>query len=312
MSSESPTDPHGRSDGADSLLLQCEQLTKAYGSRVAVSGLDLAVDQGEIVGFLGPNGAGKTTTLLTLLGLLKRTDGAARILGQDVPAGPEAMRRIGVLFERPAFYPWMSGRRNMRILTSGVEVSPAAIEGSLERVGLTDAASRKVRTYSDGMKQRLALATALAGDPELLILDEPGSGLDPAGVRMFRDLITEAAQRGAGVLLSSHLLSEVERSCDRVVIINKGRTVASGPLKALGGDAVSVEVIVGPEEESRALELLAAFDARKEEDGRIVMRAESGRTVTEILARAGIYPHSVTVKGRSLEDLFFELTEGDA
>ena len=231
-------DDHERK-GCDSMAaIRCAGLTKRFRGHTAVDGLDLEVAEGELLGFLGPNGSGKTTTIRLLLGLLRADAGAAWLLGEHVPC-PTRLAQVGAVVEEPAFYPWLSGRRNLEILAdSGAPVGPRAVAQALERCGLDAAASRKVKAYSQGMRQRLGLAAALLRQPRLLLLDEPANGLDPAGIHQFRTLLRELADQGTTVLLSSHLLAEIAQVCDRGAIIHRGRLVACDAVSALtGGEA---------------------------------------------------------------------------
>ncbi|HVX47466.1 MAG TPA: ABC transporter ATP-binding protein, partial [Mycobacteriales bacterium] len=215
-------------------LVETENLGKRYGQRTAVQSLDLRVRAGEIYGFLGPNGAGKTTTLRMLLGLIRPTSGTARVLGA-APGSPQALARIGMLVEAPAFYPYLSGRDNLRILARYAGVRPTRIGAALEAVDLADRAVDKFGAYSLGMKQRLGVAAALLKDPELLILDEPTNGLDPQGMADMRDLIRRLGSEGHTVMLSSHMLGEVQQICDRVGVINEGRLMREGTVAQLRG-----------------------------------------------------------------------------
>jgi ABC-2 type transport system ATP-binding protein len=204
--------------------IRCDGLTKRFGDTVAVDGLDLRVSAGQVYGFLGPNGAGKTTTIRMLLGLISPTSGRAWLLERPLP-DPLVVARTGSMIEEPAFYPWMSGRANLEVLaaTSGGRPDRAEVHRVLDLAGLADAGSKKVRTYSQGMRQRLGLAAALLGSPPLLVIDEPTNGLDPAGIREFRDLLADLSAAGTTVFLSSHLLTEVEQVCDRAAVIAHGR-----------------------------------------------------------------------------------------
>ena len=211
------------------LVVETQDLGKRYGERiVAVDGLNLEVRRGEVYGFLGPNGAGKTTTLRMLLGLIRPTTGAALVLGAR-PGTPEGLGRVGALIETPTFYPYLSGRDNLRVLARYAGVSETRIATVLEEVDLTARAGDRFRTYSLGMKQRLGIAAALLKDPELLILDEPTNGMDPVGIAEMRPFIRSLGRGDRTVLLSSHLMSEVEQVCDRVGVISQAGSSARGP-----------------------------------------------------------------------------------
>jgi ABC-type multidrug transport system ATPase subunit len=284
-------------------------LTKQYGPRLAVDGVSLTVRRGEVYGFLGPNGAGKTTTLRMLLGLVKPTGGTARVLGE--PAGsPGPLRRVGSLVEGPGFYPYLSGRENLRVLSRYNNLDDVAVEAVLEQVELTSRAGDRYRSYSLGMKQRLGVAAALIGRPELLILDEPTNGLDPAGMADMRDLVRALADNGQTVLLSSHLLGEVEQICDRVGVIVDGRLRAQGTVAELRG-GVSLILLVDPL--SSAVPVAeAAFgtDRVSTVDGRLSLAVEPERAPEAVRAMvsAGIDVHEVAPAHKSLEDVFFALS----
>ncbi len=201
-------------------------------ARVAVDGLDLEVPEGGVFGFLGPNGSGKTTTIRCLLGLARPTAGSCRLLGVPAPAQVgKVIRRVGAIVETPALFPTMSGRRNLRLLARTVGIGPRAVDLALERVGLAERGDDLVRTYSLGMRQRRGLAQALLKDPELLILDEPANGLDPAGIKEIRELLRSFGAEGRTVFVSSHVLVEIEHTCDRVAILSRGRCVAAGKVR---------------------------------------------------------------------------------
>jgi ABC-2 type transport system ATP-binding protein len=216
--------------------IRCQGLTKRYGSTVAVDGLDLAVEAGQVFGFLGPNGSGKTTTMRILLGLVRPTSGRAWLDGRMLP-DPDGLHRVGAMIEEPAFYPWLSGRRNLEVLALCGPPLPRAdvVDGVLERVGLAPVAGRKLKAYSQGMRRRLGLAVALLRDPALLLLDEPTNGMDPGGIRELRSLLRALADDGTTVFLSSHLLGEVEQVCDRIAMLHAGRLVKEGTVAELAG-----------------------------------------------------------------------------
>jgi ABC-2 type transport system ATP-binding protein len=293
----------------DEQIVVTDSLTKRYGNRLAVDGVSLAVRRGEVYGFLGPNGAGKTTTLRMLLGLVRPTGGTARVLGHR-PGSPKALARTGALVEGPGFYPYLSGRTNLRVLARYARLDDAAVENALAQVDLTDRAGDRFRSYSLGMKQRLGVAAALLGRPDLLILDEPTNGLDPAGMADMRALIRAVADRGQTVLLSSHQLAEVEQICDRVGVISRGRLLAQSTVADLRGRAT---VVV------RAEPMAAAYQAAVREVGhdrvstadgalRLSTAAEHTAAVVRALVHAGVAVYEVRAAERTLEDAFFELT----
>ncbi|MFI6043121.1 ABC transporter ATP-binding protein [Nocardia sp. NPDC051321] len=285
-------------------------LTKRYGAQAAVDGVSMSVAAGEIYGFLGPNGAGKTTTLRMLVGLIRPSDGTATVAGH-APGDPAVVRRIGVLIEGPGFYPYLSGRDNLRVLAKYRGIGTAEVEDALDRVGLTDRADDKFRTYSLGMKQRLGVGAALLGRPDLLILDEPTNGLDPRGMAEMRELITTLAADGHTVLLSSHMLSEVQEICDRVGVISRGKLLVESTVAELRG-ASSLLL--------RAEPLEVAFPAVRGVVGeRAAMltssgiRIEAGNDTAPAVARAVIAAGAdlleLRIDEKSLEEVFFEMTQ---
>jgi len=236
-----------------SIPIVIDRLTKRLGRGVmAVDGLDLVVQQGQIVGLAGPNGAGKSVTLKILLGLVRPTSGRVELFGERVHPGARVLGRVGALVDGPGFVPHLSGRENLRLawrMTRGLEVG-AGIESALEIAGLGEAIDRPFKTYSHGMRYRLGLAQALLGAPELLLLDEPTTGLDPAHIREIRGAIANADASGATVVFSSHLLSEVERICTHAAIMDGGRLIASGPVSELRGESSLEDAyisLVGPD-----------------------------------------------------------------
>ncbi|BCJ26808.1 ABC transporter ATP-binding protein [Actinocatenispora sera] len=239
-------------------MISAEHLTKRYGRRPVVRDLSLAVEAGQVCALLGPNGAGKTSTMRMLLGLSTPDGGRARLLGEPVALGAPVLRRVGVLIDGPALVPHLSGRANLRLLWSaaGRHWPPPGLDAALELAGLGDALDRKVRGYSMGMRQRLMLAQALMRQPEVLILDEPANGLDPAEVRALRERLATLARQGAAVLVSSHQLAEVQQLATHVVVLRHGRLVAAGPLADLVGTAGSLEeaylTMTGEEDERAA------------------------------------------------------------
>ncbi|PKV78232.1 ABC transporter ATP-binding protein [Nocardia fluminea] len=284
------------------------ELTKRYGEHRAVDAVSMRVAAGEIYGFLGPNGAGKTTTLRMLAGLVRPSAGSATVHGLS-PGDPAVLRRTGVLIEGPGFYPYLSGRDNLRVLARYRGHGPADVERALERVGLASRAGDRFRTYSLGMKQRLGVGAALLGDPDLLILDEPTNGLDPAGLAEMRALITDLAADGHTVLLSSHLLAEVQEICDRVGVISDGRLLAESTVAELRGTA---KLLVRAEPEDVALDAVRAVTdgrARVDADGiRVDAGAARAPAVARAVVSAGADLLELRVDEKSLEEVFFEMT----
>jgi ABC-2 type transport system ATP-binding protein len=221
--------------------VSCRSLTKRYGELVAVDQVEFSLERGTVTGFLGPNGAGKTTTLRLLLGLAEPTSGEALVFGRRYRQLEQPIRRVGAVLESTDYHPSRSGRNHLRTLALAAELPLSRVEEVLQLVELGDAAARRVRTYSLGMRQRLGVAAALLGDPELLILDEPANGLDPAGVRWLRTFLRNLAAEGRTVLVSSHLLAEVAQTVDNVVIIDRGRVLAQGRLEELTGPGRTLE-----------------------------------------------------------------------
>lgn len=282
-------------------------------SSVAVDGLYLRVPEGGVYGFLGPNGSGKTTTIRCLLGLVRPDEGQCRILGSDVRRGlTDVVDRVGSIVETPTFFGGFSGRDNLELLAKARGFGKSSIDEALERVGLADRADDRFRTYSLGMKQRLGLAAVLIKDPEVLVLDEPANGLDPAGLKEIRDLLRSLADEGRTVFLSSHLLSEVQLICDRVAILSRGRCIAQGPvdevLSVRGGSAF----VVRSQTLARAKTVLkqAGFPAtfRGDRSLRVVCQDEEPSEITRVLAKAGIFLTELRAEEISLEAVFLELT----
>ena len=214
--------------------MRARSLSKRFADLVAVNDLTFSLERGTVTGFLGPNGAGKTTTLRLLLGLAEPTAGEALVFGRRYRDLSHPVRRVGAVLESNDFHPGRSGRDHLRALALAAELPPTRVDEALEQVALADAGARRVKTYSLGMRQRLGLAAALLGDPELLVLDEPANGLDPAGVHWLRSFLRRFAERGGTVLVSSHVLAEIAQTVDRVVIIDRGRLVAAMGIEELG------------------------------------------------------------------------------
>ena len=292
-------------------VIDTHALTKRFGEAiVAVDALDLRVRRGEVYGFLGPNGAGKSTTLRMLLGLVRPTSGSAAVLGEP-PGAAAGLARIGAMVEAPAFYPYLSGRDNLRVLAGHAGVPDDRVAAVLAQVDLSARAGDRTATYSMGMKQRLGVAAALLKDPELLILDEPTNGLDPAGMAEMREFIRSLAQGGRTVLLSSHLMGEIEQVSDRVGVIRDGALVAEGTIDELRGQA-GLRLRAEPLPE--AIELVGALPgvgAITTVDGVIDIAADSAEaaTINRALVEAGISVSELYPRRASLEDVFLELTK---
>ena len=299
--------------------IEVRGLRKTYRGVVALDGLDLSVPEGGVFGFLGPNGAGKTTTIRALVGHL-RASGSITLLGAEVPrALGSVIDRVGALVEQPSFFPGFSGRTNLQLLARSRGFPPARVDTALEAVGLTDRAGSRFTSYSLGMKQRLGVAAVLLKEPELLILDEPSNGLDPGGMAEMRTMIRRLAAEGRTVFVSSHLLSEVQHTCDHVAVVARGRCVASGSVADLLRGGVSRYRVVVPGGE---LERNTA-SAVLQQHGLVVhagdglslvvgTEAERAPEVTRVLAGAGIYLAELSPVERTLEDAFFELTRDDS
>jgi ABC-2 type transport system ATP-binding protein len=280
--------------------------------RVAVDGLDFAVPEGGVFGFLGPNGAGKTTTIRCLLGLVAPTAGTCRLLGSDVRGELQrVVGRVGAIVESPALFPTMSGRRNLELLGRLEGIGPRRVTATLERVGLAERADDLVKRYSLGMRQRLGLAAALLKDPEVLILDEPANGLDPAGIKEVRELLRGLGGEGRTVFVSSHLLSEVRQVCDQVAILARGRCVAAGPVAQVLSSARGVGLLVRLEDLERGRAVLAAAGIQAAPNGevlRVALPPEEAATVTKALAAEGLYLTELRADEADLETVFLELT----
>src|SRR3989475_6966005 len=299
---------------AQVLAVEPHGLTKRYATGVlAVNNLDLRVRAGEVYGFLGPNGAGKTTTLRLLSGLLHPTSGTAVVAGA-APGSPASLAHMGAMVETPAFYPYLSGRDNLRVVARYASVPKSRVEPVLQQVDLTDRARHKFKTYSTGMKQRLGVAAALLKAPDLLILDEPTSGLDPQGTIEMRALIKELKQGGRTVLLSSHLLNEVELTCDRVGVIAKGKLVAEGTvdeLRARGGGRALLVRATPVDQAQRVLESLLLPGQVQVRDGVFSLAVDPSQaaSINRRLVADGVDVSELQVSEQSLEDVFLQLTE---
>jgi ABC-2 type transport system ATP-binding protein len=305
--------------------IQATGLTKRYGDLAAVDRLDLTVETGVLYGFLGPNGAGKTTTIRMILGLIHPTEGEVRVLGEPLAttgAAPGALRRVGAIIEEPSAWPYLSGRTNLEYMARAgrprgdVDERLRRVEDVLKVVGLDQAAGKKVKAYSQGMRQRLGIAMALLGRPQLLVLDEPTNGLDPQGMREIRHLLRRLADEGATVFVSSHLLSEVEAMCDRVGVLAGGRLVAEGPPSQLRAATDRVRIAV--DDLARAREILGSLrgvtlDGVGGDDRVLVVgltEPASAAAINRALVTGGVQVSELAPGRQSLEDVFVSLVEG--
>jgi ABC-2 type transport system ATP-binding protein len=295
--------------------LRKEFRSRRGGLRVAVHDLDLAVPRGGVHGFLGPNGSGKTTTIRMLLGLARPSRGRMELFGHPVPTAlPQVIDRIGAVVESPKFSPNFSGRQNLLLLARSIGVPKARVDAAVETVGLTGRDKDRFKSYSLGMKQRLAIAATLLKDPELLILDEPTNGLDPAGIREIRDTIRDLGERGVTVLLSSHILAEVQQVCTSATIIGNGRLLASGRVdELLAGGTASLRVDVPDVTAARkVLDAASLVVTTPAGDGTsLLVESDDPSRVTRVLGEAGIWLSALTPLRRDLESVFLELTEAD-
>ena len=301
-----------RSAGAEEeamAVITIEGLTKRFGDVVAVDDLSFEVDQGTVVGFLGPNGAGKTTTLRTLLGLVTPTAGTARIDGKPYRELLDPVRHVGAVLEASSFHPGRSARNHLRVVATAAGLPLARADEVLGQVGLAEAARRRVGGFSLGMRQRLGLATALLGDPAVLILDEPANGLDPEGVHWLRSFLRELADQGRTVLVSSHVLAEVAQTVDQVVIIAAGRLVTQSTLAALTARTDLLVRVRTPQAEALR-SLLAAEGIQVDPDGadQLLVVGTTTETVGKAAAAAGIVIYEMGAERSNLEDVFLQLT----
>jgi ABC-2 type transport system ATP-binding protein len=319
--------PRDGGPGASLNTIVTRGLTKRYGGLAAVDALDLTIDRGSLYGFLGPNGAGKTTTIRMILGLIFPTSGDAEVLGEPIFGGTpgqraSALRRVGAMIEEPAFWSYLSGRKNLEYFARAAG-PPVDRDGRLRRidevlriVGLDQAANKKVKAYSQGMRQRLGIALALSGSPDLLVLDEPTNGLDPQGMREIRRLLRRLADDGTTIFVSSHLLAEVEAMCDRVGVLARGKLVAEGPPSNLraGAEVVRVEVD-DPERARRILSGVEGVTMDGAEASARTLRVRlaapaSAAEVNYALVSGGVAVSALVPEHESLEDVFVSLVEG--
>ena len=301
----------------DELVVETQALTKRYGAVLAVDNLSIQVPRGGVFGLLGPNGSGKTTTMSMLLGLVSPTSGTFCLLGHDTRRGwQEALHHIGAIVENPAFYPYLSGRMNLRYFQGIIGRGDSRdIERLLDLVGLSSRAHSKFSTYSQGMKQRLSIAYAMLGDPDLLFLDEPTNGLDPAGMAEVRELIRHLSAEGRTVLLSSHLLHEVEQVCDRVAILSRGRLIAQGAIRDLLQQRGAVRLTSTDNTKAAAvISALPWVTAVTVENGYLMAEAPPERSweLTKALAEQGVSVKEMAPVQVSLERYFLEVTGDDS
>jgi ABC-2 type transport system ATP-binding protein len=293
----------------DETIVSTQGLTKTFGPRTAVDAVDLTVRRGEVYGFLGPNGAGKTTTLRMLLGLIRPSAGVATVHGL-APGDPAAVARTGSLVEGPGFYPYLSGQENLRVLARYRGLGDREVDQVLERVDLAERGGDSFKAYSLGMKQRLGVAAALLGEPDLLVLDEPTNGLDPAGMADMRRLLVDVAAGGQTVLLSSHLLAEVQEICDRVGIISAGRLLVESTVAELRG-GTGIRLVARPLDRALAAAMTVLGDDAVTVDGstlRLAGRADQVPALARALVAADVDITELSPVERSLEDVFFDLT----
>jgi ABC-2 type transport system ATP-binding protein len=300
--------PSGAEENAMAVIT-IEGLTKRFGDVVAVDGLSFEAGQGTVTGFLGPNGAGKTTTLRVLLGLVSPTAGTARIQGRDYRELDAPLRHVGAVLESSSFHPGRTARNHLRVVTIAAGLPRARADEVLAQVGLEQAADRRVGGFSLGMRQRLALATALLGDPEVLVLDEPANGLDPEGIHWLRGFLRHLADQGRTVLISSHVLAEVAQTVDRVVIIAHGRLVAQSTLPELSARTERLVRVRTPQAEA-LLPLLAAqgIQADLAGDDQILAAGTTTEAVGQAAAAAGIVIYEMGAERSNLEEVFLQLT----
>jgi ABC-2 type transport system ATP-binding protein len=288
-------------------MITVSGLTKQYGARTVVEHVSFTLEPGTVTGFLGPNGAGKTTTMRMITGLVPASAGSALVDGRPYAALPNPGSVMGTLLDAGAVHPGRTGRTHLRLLADAIGVPAGRVDEVLELVGLSDAGGRRIKAYSLGMRQRLGIAGALLADPPVLMFDEPANGLDPEGIRWMRGLLRGHADRGGTVLLSSHLLGEVEHTVDRLLVIGAGRIVADGPVESLlGSDGVSVRA-ADPAALAASLEA-AGFHVQHGDDGALVVSGATPTDVGAVAAAGGHVLSELRPLQRGLEDVFFSLT----
>lgn len=298
-------------------VVETQGLRKEYrnrkGKSVAVDNLSLQVPRGGVHGFLGPNGSGKTTTIRMLLGLARPTAGSMRLFDQEVPRHlSDVMDQVGAIVENPKFFGSFTARKSLNLLADTLGTSRTRVDAVLDEVGLTDRAGARFKSYSLGMKQRLAIASTLLKEPQLLILDEPTNGLDPAGIREIRDTIRSLGQTGVTVILSSHILAEVQQVCDHVSIIGRGRLLASGSVRdVIGESGRGVKVVLSDLDAGLQVLASSGFAVRRETDHLMLEGVEDSSTITKALAAAHLFVSELTPVSANLESVFLELTDGE-
>jgi ABC-2 type transport system ATP-binding protein len=289
-------------------VIEVEGLTKRYGSTLAVDDLSFSVAPGTVTGFLGPNGAGKSTTLRAILGLIRPDTGTTAVLGKAYRNLERPIAQVGALLETFDAHPGRSGRNHLRVLAAAARIPTPRVDELLALVELTDSARRRAKGYSLGMRQRLGLAAALLGDPEVLILDEPANGLDPQGIRWLRDLLRARARDGGTVLISSHVLAEVAQTVDQVVIIHRGKLIQHAAMAEVEAMAEGSTIVRSPDSDRLALLLTqAGLDVGSLEDGRLTVATPPER-VGEIAGANGVVLHELTTERATLEEVFLQLT----
>jgi ABC-type multidrug transport system ATPase subunit len=300
------------------LVIETRGLRKTYATRrgrqVALDGLDLSVPRGGVHGFLGPNGSGKTTTIRMVLGLASADAGTMRLFGTEVPRHlPSVIGRVGAVVEQPRLFPAFSGRKNLLLLARTIGADGKRVDEVLETVGLGERGKDRYKAYSLGMKQRLAIAATLLKQPDLLVLDEPTNGLDPSGIREIRDMVRSLAAGGTTVLISSHLLAEVQQVCDSVSIIGRGRLLAGGAVADVlrGTGPASVRVVVSDPDASAAVLVEQGLVVRRDGEVLLVEGATDTADITRWLAERDHYVRELTPVSHDLEDVFLEVTEGE-
>jgi ABC-2 type transport system ATP-binding protein len=291
-------------------VIEVENLSKRFGKTQAVAGLSFRVEPGTITGFLGPNGAGKSTTLRSVLGLVHPDAGRAEILGVPYRALDRPLHRVGAVLEASEVHPGRSGRNHLRVQAAAAGIPLSRVEEVLSLVELSASGRRRVKGYSLGMRQRLGLATALLGDPEVLVLDEPANGLDPAGIRWLRDLLRALAKEGRTILVSSHVLAEVAQTVDRVVIIHRGRLIQQASIAEVLAGAQGATRVRSPDA-ARLRSLLEAQGLEVEEAEGVLLVDAPPERIGELAAANDVVLHELAVERATLEEVFLELTGGE-